>query len=90
VIGFDSCPSCKYRIVRVIVIGAGAIGAPIAARLHEHGHPVVLVARGANYEVIEKCGVTIATPDTTSRSRIDVVNGISSLTFEQVMPSCSV
>jgi len=68
--------------VRVIVIGAGAIGAPIAARLHEHGHPVVLVARGANYEVIEKCGVTIATPDTTSRSRIDVVNGISSLTFE--------
>jgi 2-dehydropantoate 2-reductase len=67
--------------VRVVVIGAGAIGAPIAAQVYESGHPVVLVARGANYEVIATDGLTIATPDQTRRSRVDVVNGISSLRF---------
>ena len=69
--------------MRVIVIGAGAIGAPIAAGLFERGHPVVLVARGANFEAISKHGVTIATPDRTRRSRVDVVDGVSSLDVEQ-------
>lgn len=69
--------------MRVVVIGAGAIGAPIAAQLFEREHPVVLVARGANYEAIATNGLTIATPDRTRRSRVDVVNGISSLRFEQ-------
>jgi 2-dehydropantoate 2-reductase len=68
--------------MRVVVIGAGAIGAPIAARLFECGHPVVLVARGKNFEVIKRYGVTVATPDHTQRSKIDVVDGISSLNLE--------
>ena len=68
--------------MRVVVIGAGAIGAPIAAGLFECGHPVVLVARGKNFEVIESDGVTIATPDHTLRSKVDVVDGISSLNLE--------
>ena len=62
-----------------MVIGAGAIGAPIAAQLYEHGHPVVLVARGANYDVIAADGVEVATPERTRRSKVDVVNGVSSL-----------
>jgi len=69
--------------VRVVVIGAGAIGAPIAAQLFERGHPVVLVARGANFEAIANDGLTIATPDLTRRSRVEVVNGISSLQLEE-------
>ena len=69
--------------MRVIVIGAGAIGAPIAAQLFERQHPVVLVARGANYEAIASEGLTIATPDQTRRSKVDVVNGVSSLRLEQ-------
>lgn len=68
--------------MRVVVIGAGAIGAPIAARLFEHGHPAVLVARGKNFEAIEKDGVTITTPEQTLTSKVDVVNGISSLSLE--------
>jgi 2-dehydropantoate 2-reductase len=68
--------------VRVVVIGAGAIGAPIAAQLFERGHPAVLVARGRNFEVIAKDGLEVATPDHTLRSKVDVVNGISSLTME--------
>ena len=68
--------------MRVVVIGAGAIGAPIAAQLFERGHPAVLVARGRNFEVIAKDGLEVATPDHTLRSKVDVVNGISSLTME--------
>ena len=62
-----------------MVIGAGAIGAPIAAQLYEHGHPVVLVARGANYDVIAANGVEVATPERTRRSKVEVVNGVTSL-----------
>jgi 2-dehydropantoate 2-reductase len=65
-----------------VVIGAGAIGAPIAAQLFERGHPAVLVARGRNFEAIAKVGVEVATPDHTQRSKVDVVDGISSLTLE--------
>jgi 2-dehydropantoate 2-reductase len=59
-------------------VGAGAIGAPIAAQLFEHDHEVVLVARGANYDAIAAHGVEIATPEHARRSKVDVVNGISS------------
>jgi 2-dehydropantoate 2-reductase len=69
--------------VRVVVIGAGAIGAPIAAQLFEHGHDVSLVARGANYDVIAADGVEIATPDQTRRSKVEVVNGVSSLALRR-------
>jgi 2-dehydropantoate 2-reductase len=69
--------------MRVLVIGAGAIGAPIAAQLFERDHPVVLVARGANYEAIATDGLTIATPDQTRRSRVEVVDGVSSLRVEE-------
>jgi 2-dehydropantoate 2-reductase len=68
--------------VRVVVIGAGAIGAPIAAQLFERGHPTLLVARGRNFEAIAKDGVEVATPDRTRRSKVDVVSGISSLVVE--------
>lgn len=68
--------------MRVVVIGAGAIGAPIAAQLFEREHSVVLVARGANYDAIAKDGITIATPERSRRSKVDVVNGIASLDLE--------
>lgn len=67
--------------MRVVVIGAGAVGAPIAAQLFERAHPVVLVARGRNFEAIAKDGVEVATPEHTRRSKVDVVDGISSLTL---------
>jgi 2-dehydropantoate 2-reductase len=74
---------CKYRTVRIVVIGAGAIGAPIAAQLFEHGHRVVLVARGANFDAIANNGVTVATPEWTRKSKVDVVNGTSALVMER-------
>lgn len=72
---------CKYRVMRIVIIGAGAIGAPLAAALHEHGHPVLLVARGANYEAIAKNGLTVATPDRVIVSRLDITNGVHSVVF---------
>ena len=64
--------SCKYRIVRIVVIGAER-SRPDYCELFEHGYRVVLVARGANFEVIAKDGVTVATPEWTRQSKVDVV-----------------
>lgn len=39
-------------MTRYIIIGAGAVGGTIGARLFEAGHDVVLVARGAHSHAI--------------------------------------
>lgn len=49
--------------MRVVVHGAGGIGGAIAARLHQHGHEVVAIARGEHLEVWRKNGVRLQTPD---------------------------
>ena len=47
---------------RFIIIGAGAIGGTIAARLSAAGVPVVAVARGEHADAIERDGLTLRTP----------------------------
>jgi 2-dehydropantoate 2-reductase len=49
--------------MRVVVYGAGAIGGAIGARLFEHGHEVVLLARGAHYAAVRDRGLRFATPE---------------------------
>jgi 2-dehydropantoate 2-reductase len=51
--------------VRYIIYGAGAIGSGIGALLHQHGHEVVLIARGEHERQININGLTIHTPDST-------------------------
>jgi 2-dehydropantoate 2-reductase len=48
--------------MRFIVYGAGAIGGVLGARLHQHGHEVVLIARGAHLEAIRTSGLQIESP----------------------------
>jgi 2-dehydropantoate 2-reductase len=48
--------------MRVVVIGAGAVGGTIGARLHQAGHDVVLVARGPHGEAVRDHGLVLATP----------------------------
>jgi len=48
--------------VRFIVYGAGAIGGVIGARLHQHGHEVVLIARGDHLDAIRTRGLRIESP----------------------------
>ncbi|MHB8463300.1 MAG: ketopantoate reductase family protein [Acidimicrobiales bacterium] len=59
--------------MRFVVYGAGAIGGVIGGRLHEHGHDVVLIARGAHYEAIRDEGLRVESPDASVVLRIPVV-----------------
>lgn len=48
--------------MRFVVYGAGAIGATIGARLSQHGHEVVLIARGAHGEALREKGLRLLDP----------------------------
>jgi 2-dehydropantoate 2-reductase len=48
---------------RFIVYGAGAIGGVLGGLLHEAGHDVVLIARGAHLAAIRSGGLRLVTPD---------------------------
>jgi len=45
--------------VRVAIVGAGSVGGVIGARLAAGGHEVVLVARGAHLEAIQRDGLRL-------------------------------
>lgn len=49
--------------MRFVMYGAGAVGGVVGARLHQHGHEVVLIARGAHLEAIREGGLTLRTPN---------------------------
>ena len=59
--------------MRYVIYGAGAIGATIGARLHEHGHEVVLVARGAHLEALQRHGLRFFRPEGEVTHRIPAV-----------------
>jgi 2-dehydropantoate 2-reductase len=46
--------------MRFIVLGAGAVGGVVGGRLFEHGHEVVLVARGEHGRALATTGLTLA------------------------------
>ena len=53
--------------MRYVILGAGAIGCAIGGRLFEHGHDVVLVARGAQRAALAGRGLELRDPDRTVR-----------------------
>jgi 2-dehydropantoate 2-reductase len=56
-------PSIRRRAdVRLVVIGIGAVGGVIAARLHQSGQPVLGVARGEHGRVTDLNGLTVTDP----------------------------
>ena len=67
--------------MRYIIIGAGAIGGAIGARLFESGHEVMLTARGAHLAALRDGGLRFATPDGVSTLRIPVVSGPGELSL---------
>lgn len=62
---------------RYIVIGAGAIGALLAAEWTKIRVPVTLVARGAALDVITAHGVRVRRPDGDEVVEVDVVESIA-------------
>jgi 2-dehydropantoate 2-reductase len=67
--------------MRYIIIGAGAIGGAIGARLFESGREVVLTARGAHHAALRDGGLRFATPAGISTLRIPVVSGPGELSL---------
>ncbi|GAA3619682.1 2-dehydropantoate 2-reductase N-terminal domain-containing protein [Kineosporia mesophila] len=60
---------------RYVIIGAGAIGALLAAQFELAGRSVVLVARGMNLAAIRENGVVVRRPRSTETVRVPVVGG---------------
>ncbi|BCY11832.1 hypothetical protein L3i22_069200 [Actinoplanes sp. L3-i22] len=58
-----------------MVIGAGAVGASIAAELHRAGVETLLVARGAQLTALRTEGLSYVRPDGTHQLRIPVAAG---------------
>jgi 2-dehydropantoate 2-reductase len=58
---------------RYLVLGAGAVGAAIGARLFDQGHDVTLIARGDHLDRMRAEGLTLDAPGGTSHLRIPVV-----------------
>ena len=56
------------------MVGAGAIGGVVGARLGQHGHPVILVARGAHRAAIAEHGLVLRTPVEQVCLRLPVVS----------------
>ena len=65
--------------MRFVVIGAGAIGGVTGGRLHQHGHDVVLVARGAHHDAIRDRGLTIQCPTGEVTLDVPVVDRVERL-----------
>ncbi|MFD9737681.1 ketopantoate reductase family protein [Umezawaea sp. NPDC059074] len=59
--------------MRYVVIGAGAVGGALGGRLFQHGHEVVLVARGAQYRELREHGLSLETPSGVHRLPVPVV-----------------
>jgi 2-dehydropantoate 2-reductase len=68
--------------MRFVVYGAGAVGGVVGARLHQHGHEVVLIARGEHLRTIERSGLRIESPEDALTLRIPAVEQPSEIEFE--------
>src|ERR1700712_6059523 len=66
-------------MTRYVIIGAGAIGATLAAQLHLAGIDAVLVARGENLTSIRTRGLTVRRPAFTETVPVAVVGSADEL-----------
>jgi len=67
--------------MRFVVVGAGAIGGLVGARLHAAGESVVLVARGEHGRVLREDGLRVETPESTTVARVPSVEDVRSVGF---------
>ncbi len=63
--------------MRYIVVGAGAVGGAIGGRLFQHGHDVVLVARGDHLAALRSTGLKLRDPDSTVQLSIEAVGNVA-------------
>ncbi len=65
--------------MRYVVLGAGAVGGTIGARLADAGREVVLVARGAHAAAIREHGLRVAMPDCVLHVRVPLHEQVADL-----------
>ena len=69
--------------MRFVVYGAGAIGGAIGGRLAQHGHDVVLIARGAHFEALRDHGLRLVDPDTEAAVSVPAVDHPSAIDWKR-------
>lgn len=67
--------------MRFVVYGAGAIGGVLGGRLIEHGHDVVLIARGSHLDAIRTKGLTLESPDDRVTLDVEAVGAPDEISF---------
>ncbi len=69
----DALTGGGAEIRRFVVYGAGAIGGVLGARLHQAGHDVTLIARGAHLAAIRAGGLRVESPGSSVTVHLPVV-----------------
>lgn len=64
-------------MTRLVIVGAGAIGGAVAARLGEAAVDVTVVARGAHAAAMERNGLVLAEPTRTVTISVPVVRSVA-------------
>src|SRR4051794_3350828 len=65
------------RVSRIVIVGAGAIGGAVGARLFEAGSDVTLVAPGAHAEGIARAGPALVEPEREVTVPVPVVTSVA-------------
>ncbi|MBI2170055.1 MAG: ketopantoate reductase family protein [Actinobacteria bacterium] len=60
--------------MRFVIYGAGAVGGVVGARLSQHGHDVVLIARGPHFDAIRDRGLRVDSGEESVTLRVPVVD----------------
>ena len=71
--------------MKIVIVGAGAIGGYLGARLAHVGADVTLVARGPHLVAMRARGLRVMSPDGDFESRPNVTGDISSVTSADVI-----
>jgi 2-dehydropantoate 2-reductase len=71
--------------VRIAIVGAGAIGGYIGARLAQAGADVVLFARGAHLEAMQRRGLRVVSPDGDFDVKPEATGDLTALRGADVM-----
>jgi len=65
--------------MRIVVIGAGGVGACFGGELARAGHDVTMFARGAHLDALRRRGVTVRTPQGEFTAPVAATNAVAEL-----------
>ncbi|WP_335944065.1 2-dehydropantoate 2-reductase [Pseudomonas sp. G166] len=75
--------------LRVSIVGAGAIGCTLAARIANSGQPVSMLARGKTLEVIRSAGVTLFDLEGECQATVRAESDCAALGIQDVIFICT-